>query len=93
MRPVQQSGVDGSLDRALGPSSTPPAPSSQAHHDVVPAPGEAPGNEGTPTTAHTAAAGQRDAGIDLEQLVERALRSLMFRLDIERERRGYARWS
>ena len=33
------------------------------------------------------------AGVDLDELVERALQALMQRLDIERERRGFARWA
>lgn len=31
--------------------------------------------------------------VDVEELVERALQALMFRLDIERERRGFTRWT
>ena len=39
------------------------------------------------------AAAQAGAGIDVEEIVERALQALMLRLEIERERRGYTRWA
>jgi hypothetical protein len=55
------------------------------------APPPAPGSP-LPSTAAGTATAAGGAGIDLEDLVERAVQALLHRLDIERERRGFAAW-
>jgi hypothetical protein len=39
------------------------------------------------------AAGPAAAGVDMDEIVDRAWRAVMSRLAIERERRGYGRWA
>jgi hypothetical protein len=62
-------------------------------HGVVPVAREALPAPAPASPADTAQAQPAAAAPDIGQLVEHALRELMFRLDIERERRGYSRWS
>ena len=62
-------------------------------HGVVPVAREAPLAHEPASRADTAQAPPAAAAPDIDQIVEHALRELMFRLDIERERRGYSRWS
>jgi hypothetical protein len=69
------------------------APSPPDHASgVVPVPGEAALQvqpvPGGPSDAATAGAG----AVDMEEVIERAVQALMLRLEIERERRGFARW-
>jgi hypothetical protein len=86
------------------PSASPPDPDAvfrradEQHPGVVPVAAEAaaeappmPGVSRPPTTAVSGAAAGA-AGIDLEDLVERAVQALLHKLDIERERRGFAAW-
>jgi hypothetical protein len=59
---------------------------------VVPVPGEAalhvPQAMGGPPDGATVGAG----AVDMEEVIERAVQALMLKLEIERERRGFARW-
>jgi hypothetical protein len=54
-------------------------------------PPSAPGSS-LPSTAAGTATAAGGAGIDLEDLVERAVQALLHKLDVERERRGFAAW-
>lgn len=45
---------------------------------------------GQPSAA--AGAGADAAGVDMEEVIEKAVQALMLKLEIERERRGFARW-
>lgn len=87
--------VHETLDRApdAGPSSSGPSP--EQAYGVIPMPAEAASDLHATNRPHEAgtAAGQAGAGIDMDEIVERALQALMLRLDIERERRGFARWA
>ena len=40
----------------------------------------------------SAAAGAGAADVDMEEVIEKAVQALMLKLEIERERRGFARW-
>jgi len=69
------------------------APSPPDHASgVVPVPGEAALHvsqaPGGPPDGATVGAG----AVDMEEVIERAVQALMLKLEIERERRGFARW-
>ena len=83
------------LDRAPDASTSSPGPSPEQAYGVIPMPPDAASGLHATTRPHEAAtaAGQAGAGIDMDEIVERALQTLMLRLDIERERRGFARWA
>jgi hypothetical protein len=92
MKPVSTSAPQPSAQRSFAPASTPITIAHEPEGQVVPASAEeapAAATAGRPGST----GGAREAAIDMDQLVERALRALMSRLDLERERRGYARWS
>lgn len=87
LRPMPNAAREPSLDRAAMPAT------SGEMHGVVPVAREAPLAHEPASRADTAQAPPAAAAPDIDQIVEHALRELMFRLDIERERRGYSRWS
>jgi hypothetical protein len=69
-----------------------PPPTASAQPSIAEQLGAVPvAAEATPHGAVDAAS--RAAGIDADQLVEAALAKLMLRLEIERERRGFASWA
>jgi hypothetical protein len=92
------------LDRA---PSAPPAssslasqpsgasPSSPEHlYGVMPVDAEAhAGLHAAAPAAHPPTAAQHGAAVDVDGIVERAVQAMMLKLEIERERRGFARWA
>ena len=68
------------------PAALQPLPSETLQHGVVPA------RIGVPDGLLPPATGGAGGGQDIDEVVERALQVLMQRLEIERERRGFAKW-
>jgi len=95
--PAIQGRSFGHLDRSPLAQQIDTAPSSpEQAFGVIPVAGEAtPSGQqalGQPPAAAAAAAAAGGAGVDMEEVIEKAVQALMLKLEIERERRGFARW-
>ncbi len=78
--------------RPLDRAASPVPPKATQHLPAAGLAGDTPALAAPPEAGPPAAAAP-SPGTDLDELVERAVQAMMFRLELERERRGYARWS